>query len=161
MRGYNDFDRLDSLGVHFVYADEVDFDFLVGMPVYALSHGVHVAYIDGAEVVSGNLDLCNSVGNAVNTDNRPYGVSAWWPLCDDLVALSYRAGGLLVVVDNSRELLASREREVLKFVEIFQIQSRHWVDQGKICDLYFQMDFVNGLRSAVLGSHHLKTNGKN
>ena len=51
MRGYNDFDRVDSLCVHFVYADEVDFDVLSKVHDHAAVHGTSGVYIDGIDVI--------------------------------------------------------------------------------------------------------------
>ena len=64
----------------------------------------------------------------------------WVPFLDDLISLSFRLNGLVIVVDNADVLMETARGDVFDLIEAFLIQFHHWFEKKKPCHLCFQME---------------------
>lgn len=150
MRGYNDIVRSTSACVHFVEAREV------GEELFELKRELDAAritcaYVDCRQLVENPENTCDVVAIAVGAVHAPYGEENWVRLLDDMISLSVKQPGLLIVLNHAEQLFAADRSKAFDLIESFLIQFHHWFEKKKPCHLYFQMS-PNQLVEDVFGS---------
>lgn len=138
MRGYRDIVRSTSACVHFVEAREVDEE-LLELKSELDAARIPCAYVDCRQLVENPERTCEAVAVAVGAEHAPYGEEHWIRLLDDLISLSVRLPGLVIVLDHAEQLFAVDRSKVFDLTESFLIQFHHWLGQQKPCHLCFQM----------------------
>lgn len=138
MRGYSDIVRSTSACVHFVEACEVDEELLeVKSELDAAC--IPCAYVDCRQLVENPAGTCDAVAVAIGAEHAPYGEEHWIRLLDDMISLSVRLPGLVIVLDHAEQLFAVDRSKVFDLTESFLIQFHHWLEQNKPCHLCLQM----------------------
>jgi hypothetical protein len=111
---------------------------------------VYWDYFDGGGT---STTITDPLGRTLQLEHAPYGgrgeLSPWIRFLDDLITLSYRYPGLVIVVDNADSLLRERPDEMFDLIEAFLTQFHHWYDQKKPCHLCFQMERNDSIRRIV------------
>jgi hypothetical protein len=74
------------------------------------------------------------------------------PFWDDLISLAYKKFGLVIVLDNAADFLATAPAEFFDLIEAFMVQFNHWFKLNKPCHLCFQME-KNILIADLLADH--------
>ena len=140
MRGYGGIDMAISACVHFVRGDEVD-EGLEPLVQHLKQREVTIGYMSYG---SGSNDLSaviNELGQSLALTGAPY--SSQRPLLrfiDDLIALSRRASGLVIVIDNAGTFLRSDPYGLFDLTEAFLVQFDDWFLAKKPCHLCFQLE---------------------
>jgi hypothetical protein len=80
------------------------------------------------------------LARALELAHAPYGRLPWVEFLDDLITLSFRYPGLVIVVDHADILLRERPDDMFDLIEAFLTQFHHWYDKKKPCHLCFQME---------------------
>jgi hypothetical protein len=87
------------------------------------------------------------LGRALELANVPYyGPLAWVQFDDDLVALSVRYPGLMIVFDHADILLRERPHDMFELIEWYLHQFYHLYDKKKPCHLCFKMEQNDSVR---------------
>jgi hypothetical protein len=84
----------------------------------------------------------NALGRQLNTAHPPYDVrvNGWLRLWDDLVAHSFHANGIMIIIDNADGLFSSTGMSWGEtFLKWWSIQLDDWIKKSKPCHLVFQM----------------------
>ena len=71
-------------------------------------------------------------------------------LLDDMISLSAKLPGLIIVLDHADQLFDVARSKVFDLTETFLIQFHHWLSKRKPCHLCFQMS-PHPLIAEVLG----------
>lgn len=137
MRGYSDIARSTSACVHFVEAREVDEE-LRELKSELDAARVPCAYVDCRRLRNPE-DACDAVAVAIGAEHAPYGEEHWIRLLDDMISLSVKLPGLVIVLDHAEFLFAIDRSKVFALTEAFLIQFHHWLGKKKPCHLCFQM----------------------
>ena len=138
MRGYCDIVRSTSACVHFVEAREVNEELLEFKSELDAAR-IPYAYVDCRQLVENPESTCDAVAIAIGAEHAPYGEEHWIRLLDDMISLSVRLPGLVIVMDHAQELFSIDRSKVFDLTESFLIQFHHWFGKGKPCHLCFQM----------------------
>ncbi|WP_157522107.1 hypothetical protein [Mitsuaria sp. 7] len=138
MRGYIDVVRSTSACVHFVEAHEVSDD-LMEIREELLDAGIRCAYIDCRKISGSSMSTCEVVALAIDAENAPYGEEHWIRLLDDMISLSRKLPGLVIILDHAELLLNLDRTIVFDLTEAFLVQMHHWLGKNKPCHLCFQM----------------------
>jgi hypothetical protein len=138
MRGYSDIVRSTSACVHFVEAREVDQE-LVETKGELDAAGIRCAYVDCRRLIANPDGTCDAVAVAVGADHAPYGEEHWIRLLDDMISLSVKLPGLVIVLDHADQLFNADRSKIFDLTESFLIQFHHWLGKKKPCHLCFQM----------------------
>jgi hypothetical protein len=116
----------------------------------AISKGVKFVYWDYLDGGSASTTIANPLGRALQLQHAPYNglgpVSPWVPFEDDMITLSFRHPGLVIVVDHADILLRERPHDMFELIEWFLHQLYHWYDQKKPCHLCLQMEQDDSVR---------------
>jgi len=139
MRGYSGIQLSLSACVHFVRNNEID-DGIDAIIADAQRQSILIGYVDYDEVkVSTNL--ASAIGKTLGAPHAPYGEKKrHLQLLDDLIALSTKESGLVIIVDNSQNLIQENIREMFDIIEAFLIQFDKWFEKNKPCHLCFQIE---------------------
>jgi hypothetical protein len=144
MSGYGGVYRPLSACIHFVRDQGNEAD-LRELQSELQKRGISYAYVR----YSGNseLSLANQIASRLNLDHQPYGQSAgrgfplpWLPFLDDLITLSRRHNGLVIIVDNADNLFRDNQGDAFDLIEAFLTQFHHWFEKQKPCHLCFQIE---------------------
>ncbi len=144
MHGYNGLtqglSRPDSQFIRFVDADEVD-DELQVIRAEIEDRGILLVYLDAAHFLIEPWTILDAIGDTARLEHRPYsgtklGLVRW---LDDLISLSYRVSGLILVIDNAHSLWETHRKVVTDIAESFQLQGHHWLERSKPCVMCLQM----------------------
>jgi hypothetical protein len=110
----------------------------------AIGRGVKYVYWDYLDGGGTSTTIADPLGTTLQLEHAPYGgrggLGPWIRFVDDLISLSYRYPGLVIVVDHADSLLREKPDEIFDLVEAFLTQFHHWYDQKKPCHLCFQME---------------------
>ncbi len=121
----------------------------------AIGRGVKYVYWDYLDGEGTSTTIADPLGRTLQLEHAPYGgrggLSPWIGFLDDLISLSYRYPGLVIVVDHADSLLRERPDEMFDLVEAFLTQFHHWYDQKKPCHLCFQMEPNDSIRRIFFG----------
>jgi len=150
MRGYSDIVRSTSACVHFVEAREVDEELIELKSELDVAH-IPCAYVDCRQLIANPEDTCDAVAVAVGAEHAPYGEEHWIRLLDDMISLSVKLPGLVIVLDHADQLFDANRSKVFDLSESFLIQFHHWLGKKKPCHLCFQMS-SHRLVGEVFGS---------
>lgn len=138
MRGYSDIARSTSACVHFVEAREVDEELIELKSELDAAH-IPCAYVDCRQLISNPEDTCDVIAVAIGAEHAPYGEEYWIRLLDDMISLSVKLPGLVIVLDHADQLFEANRSKVFDLSEAFLIQFHHWLEKRKPCHLCFQM----------------------
>jgi hypothetical protein len=136
--GYGGILRPLSACVHFVYNDCID-DSINKTVSQVEEKGIAHAYLD-YDARNEHARLPDQIADVLGLPNRPYGHLPWVELLDDLGSLSFRANGLVIVIDNADILLEKARNDFFSLTESFLTQFHHWFEKKKPCHLCFQME---------------------
>src|SRR5262245_31587961 len=115
MLGYGRIDRSLSACVHFVRNDEVDDSF--PRQVQDLRDlKITCAYIDYVAVRRSNQWIANDIGRLLELDHAPYPVEHWVAFLDDLITLSDKVAGLVIVIDNADQFFTEARNEAFDLI---------------------------------------------
>jgi hypothetical protein len=150
MRGYQGIDRAESACVHFVRNNEI------GGPVDLLfqeieARSIDCVYVDYSQASAGVNGLANALATILHLENVPYQSRPWVEFLDDLITLSHRTNGLVIVIDNADVLMATDSNQMFDLIEAFLIQFHHWFEKKKPCHLCFQMEGNDALGKVFEG----------
>jgi hypothetical protein len=90
--------------------------------------------------------VINAIAQQLKLEHAPYAprepgqIEEWVPFLDDLIGLSDRVNGILIIVDNADVWLSTDKKTLFKLMEAFQIQLHHWQEKKRPCHLFFQME---------------------
>jgi hypothetical protein len=106
------------------------------------SKGVVCGYVDYMDIRRTHERIGDHIAAVLKLPNAPYRgpISPWVPFLDDLIALSARVNGLVLVIDNAGFFLENDRDEAFALIEAFLIQFHHWLEKKKPCHLCFQME---------------------
>lgn len=149
MRGYSDVTRSTSACVHFVEAHEVNDD-LIELKAELDAAKIFCAYVDCRKLVKTPGNTCDAVAISIGAEYAPYGEEHWIRLLDDMITLSKKQSGLVIVLDHADQLLNIDKTKLFDLNETFLIQFHHWLEKKKPCHLCFQMS-PNSLVEKVFG----------
>lgn len=138
MRGYSDIVRSTSACVHFVESREVDEE-LIEFKSELDAARISCAYVDCRQLIANPEGTCGAVAAAIGAEHAPYGEEHWVRLLDDMISLSVKLPGLVVVLNHADELFDVDRSKVFDLLESFLIQFHHWLGKKKPCHLCFQM----------------------
>jgi hypothetical protein len=150
VRAYQGLDLPLTHSVHFVQTREFDGSEEEVVEA-AVKKGVKFVYWDYLDGGSASATIADPLGQALELEHAPYG--SWLPwtrFLDDLITLSARCPGLVIVVDHADILLRERPDDMFGLIEAFLIPFHHWYDMKKPCHLCFQMEQNNSVRSVFL-----------
>jgi hypothetical protein len=116
------------------------------------STGIKTAYVDYLELTPRREHIASVIGRLLGLARAPYAREDWTSLSEDLATLSQRATGLAIVIDNAEPFLSTDKKTMLKLIEAFQTQLTHWLNQGKPCHLFFQMEKNDLVRRIFRGA---------
>jgi hypothetical protein len=148
MRGYSDIVRSTSACVHFVEAKEIDEEELVDIRRALDEADIRCSYVDCRDLIDAPHRTCDAIGAAVLAEHFPYGPNGWIPLLDDMITLSMKLPGLVIILDHADELFGIDRSQIFDLVEAFLIQFHHWLKKEKPCHLCIQMS-PHSLVSAI------------
>lgn len=151
MRGYSDIVRSTSACVHFVEAHEVDEE-LIEFKSELDAARISCAYVDCRQLIANSEGICDAVAVAIGAEHAPYGEEHWIRLFDDMITLSVKLHGLVVVLNHADELFDVDRSKIFDLLESFLIQFHHWLGKKKPCHLCFQMS-PHPLVAEVFGKH--------
>lgn len=140
MRGYAGIERSLSACLHFVRNDEVDEPSLLKIVQVLKDRGIVCAYVDYGILDQSRQSVINCVGNLLNLENRPYADQSWVRFLDDLISLSAKVNGAVIVIDRADVFFEKDRNEAFDLIESFLIQFHHWLERKKPCHLCFQME---------------------
>jgi hypothetical protein len=131
--------RSSSNAVHFLDNTQVD-DLEHALTDQLRSTGIRTAYVDYLEVTPRRENIASVIGRLLGLSRAPYPPQGWTAFSEDLGALAEREPGIAIVVDNAEPFLSTDKKTMLKLIEAFQTQLTHWLERGKPCHLFFQME---------------------
>jgi hypothetical protein len=132
--------------VHFVVTRELDRD-EEQLVEEAVSKGVRFVYWDYLDGGSASATIADPLGRALELAHVPYGGPlAWVQFEDDLIDLSVRYPGLVIVVDHADILLREKPYDMFELIEWFLHCFYHWYEKKKPCHLCFQMERNDSVR---------------
>jgi hypothetical protein len=144
MRGYEGLDRAASRCIHFVRRQMSEVD-LRELRSKLQKQGIVWAYVEYSR--NSEINLANKIARRLSLDHQPYGQRTgtrfpipWVPFLDDLISLSYRQNGLVIIVDNANNLFRDNQDDAFDLIEAFLIQFHHWFERQKPCHLCFQIE---------------------
>jgi len=150
MRGYSDINRATSSCVHFIENEEIKEDEIDCILEDLSKKNIKIAYVDCQKIIENADSFCDAVAIAINAENSPYGEEHWIRLLDDMISLSKKNAGLVLVIDNANLLFKSERKKTFDLIEAFLIQFHHWLDKNKPCHLCFQMEFNRSVSGKFL-----------
>jgi hypothetical protein len=139
MRGYAGISLSLSACLHFVRNDEVD-ESLREIRQEVRNKGIVCGYVDYEREKLEQRHLANCFGSLLRSDHIPYGPLPWVEFLDDLIFLSKRVNGVVLVLDNADSLFGAARNDAFDMIEAFLIQFHHWFEKTKPCHLCFQLD---------------------
>jgi hypothetical protein len=101
--------------------------------------GIRYVYIDCRRLMADPESTCDAVAVAIGAEHAPYGEEHWVRLLDDLISLSVKLSGLVIVMDHADRLFEVNRSKIFDLIESFLIQFHHWLEKTKPCHLCFQM----------------------
>ena len=131
--------------VHFVKNREIDGS-LGRVFETATKEGVKCIYWNYVDGGNGSITIADPLGTALELEHLPYGIVPWVEFLDDLIALSYRYRGLVIIVDRADILLREKPDDMFNLIEAFLLQFHHWYDEKKPCHLCLQMEENHSVR---------------
>jgi hypothetical protein len=147
VNGYGGVDLPLTDCVHFVRTG--DFDGSQEQAVEAaVRKGMKLVYWDYLDGGSASATIATPLGRALELAYTPYGNLPWTQFLDDLITLSFRYPGLVIVIDHADSLLRERAEDMFDLIEAFLTQFHHWYDKKKPCHMCFQMGEHGSVRRA-------------
>jgi hypothetical protein len=145
VRAYEFLDQPLTRCIHFVRTQEFDGS-QEQVVEAAVRKGVKCVYWDYVDGGSASATIADPLGRALELAHVPYGRLPWIEFLDDLITLSFRYPGLVIVVDHADILLRERPEDMFDLIEAFLIQFHHWYEKKKPCHLCFQMEQNDSVR---------------
>lgn len=139
MRGYSGIDMPLSACLHFVRNSEID-DATSDIFASAREKNITVVYVDFLGDFVRKSGILQCIAAQLNLDSQPYRRDDHLPFWDDLISLAYKKFGLVIVLDNAADFLATAPTEFFDLIEAFMVQFNHWFKLNKPCHLCFQME---------------------
>jgi hypothetical protein len=131
--------RSSRKAVHLLDNTQVD-DLEHALTDQLRSTGIKTAYVDYLEIPPRREHIESVIGRLLGLARAPYAPQDWTTFSEDIAALAQRETGLAIVIDNAEPFLSTDKKTMLKLIEAFQTQLVHWLEQGKPCHLFFQME---------------------
>lgn len=138
MRAYGDIVRSTSACIHFVEEHQCTDD-LIEIRRELEAREIDVFYFDCKFIDEKQNKLCELLADTLQLEHAPYFEENWIKLLDDLISLSRKKNGLVIVLDNASIIFSKNRTEFFDLIESFLIQFHHWLHANKPCHLCFQM----------------------
>lgn len=138
MRGYQQLHLSRSACIHFVDAAESEASIETSFQ-QVFANSIDCAYVDYAQHDSSVGAFVNAIAAALNLEHAPYPAKSWLQWLDDLITLSFKSKGLVIVIDNADRMLGENRDQMFDLIEAFLTQFHHWFEKGKPCHLCLQM----------------------
>jgi len=141
MLDYAGLERVSSGCIHFVHDHIENIPLLRDVIPELRRKGIACAYVRYAPG-GGVGTIADEIGERLALDHRPYasGRRPWIRFLDDLIGLSFRVAGLVLIIDDADAFLAADRDEAFNLIEAFLIQFHHWFEKEKPCHLCFQLE---------------------
>src|ERR1051326_4273909 len=139
--GYGGLHMPTSACVHFVRNDEID-DSIYDSVAELNRLGIQCAYLNYSHGM-GARDITNNIAGSLHLDHHPYQsgpIRPWLPWLDDLIALSRRVNGLVLIIDSADVFFNESRNDAFDLIEVFLIQFSDWFEKKKPCHLCFQIE---------------------
>jgi hypothetical protein len=143
MSGYVGLNRPSSACIHFIRGQTSEAD-LRELQSELQKRGIIYAYVEYSK--DSEISFADQIASRLSLDHQPYGQRRgtgfplpWVPFLDDLITLSRRQNGLVIIVDNADNLFRDNQDDAFDLIEAFLIQFHHWFEKKKPCHLCFQI----------------------
>ena len=132
MRGYHQLHLARSACIHFV--SNVDSEEAIEAAFQPVFDGaIDCVYVDFAKHERSAGEFVNTVAERLHLEHAPYSANLWLRWLDDLITLSCRSSGVVIVIDNADALLRDQRDQMFDLIEAFLTQFHHWFEKKKPC----------------------------
>jgi hypothetical protein len=139
MKGFGGLDRALSSSVHFISIDEIPGDLeIIITNLYEI--GLKIGYVDYREAQN-TFEVVSILANEIGLQHLPFNKKFFLlQFLDDMMGLSERADGVLILIDHANDWFLRSPREAFDFIETFLTQADCWLHRNKPCHLLLQVE---------------------